>query len=237
MLFRSWQILVSHFYADPQRPKLNKPLLYDEWEIGKYDPLLDKYEDYAAQYCAENYKNLFTFYKSDDFDVIKLIESVNYVAADTDLIIIDHVHYFDWDDRTNDNSALKHIAKTARRLVQYHEKPIVLVSHLRKKDKAQADLAASLDEYMGSSDLTKIATKVLSIGSGGPAPEGGFFTFFRTPKNRHNGSSTRYLAQVVFDDRKGGYAKEYKLGWANAGKFGEIAQHEYPKWVGRNRNP
>lgn len=228
-----WQILMTNFYADPNRPRLGKPLLFDEWEVGLYEDILAPYEEWADKYCADEFANLHVFYKTEDFTANKLVEYVNYVADDTDLIMVDHVHYFDWDD-SNDNRALKEIAKTARDLGKTHRKPIVLVSHLRKRDKRNEELAAGLDEFHGSSDLTKIATKVISIASGGPAPEGGFYTYMRTAKNRHSSSSSRYLAKIVFDDRKGGYGREYKLGWANAQKFGEIAPAELPKWVGRS---
>lgn len=227
-----FQILAGHFYGDNDRPRLGRPLIYDEWEVGLYGDQLAKYEDWAEEFCAAAYANLHTFYKEEDFNSAKLIEYVNYIADQTDLIIIDHVHYFDWDD-TSDNRALKEIAKTARDLCREHQKPIVLVSHLRKKDRRLDELAAGLDEFHGSSDLTKIATKVISLGSGGPAPGGGYFTYMRTAKNRHNGSSSRYLAQIVYDEKRGGYAQGYKIGWPNAEKFEELAPHELPKWVGR----
>lgn len=228
-----FQVLASNYFGDPKRPSLGRPLMFDEWEVGLYEGQLDAYEDWAEEYCAKAYANLHTFYKTENFDVGKLIEYVNYVADETDLIIIDHVHYFDWDD-TNDNRAIKEIAKTARSLNKEHRKPIVLVSHLRKRDKKNEELAAGLDEFHGSSDLTKIATKVISLAPGGAAPEGGFFTYLRTAKNRHNGSSSRYLAQIVYDERKGGYGRQYKIGWANSTKFGELAPDQIPRWVGRS---
>jgi KaiC/GvpD/RAD55 family RecA-like ATPase len=230
-----WQVLTTNFYGDKDRPRIGKPLLFDEWEVGLYDEILEPYEAWAEEYCATAYKNLNTFYKGSSFDVNKLIEYVNYVADDTDLIVVDHVHYFDFDD-SNENRAIKEIAKTARKLNQEHRKPIVLVSHLRKRDKKNEELAAGLDEFHGSSDLTKIATKVLSLAPGGPAVEGGFYTYMRTAKNRHSGSSSRYLAQIVYDEKRGGYGQDYKLGWANAQKFGEIAPHQLPQWMGRSRD-
>lgn len=228
-----WQILTTNFYGDKDRPRLGRPLLFDEWEVGMYEGLLDAYEAWAEKYCIDTFKGLNVFYKSHDFDVNKLIESVNYVASETDLIIVDHVHYFDWDD-SNDNRALKEIAKAARALGKQNRKPIVLVSHLRKRDRKNEELAASLDEFHGSSDLTKIATKVISIGPGGQAPGGGYFTYMRTAKNRHSGSSSRYLGQVVFDEKRGSYGSEYKIGWANTAKFSELAVFERPSWMGRS---
>lgn len=229
-----FQLIADSFYADKDRPRLGRPLFYDEWAIGRYADVLGPYEEWASNYCRSAFKNLHTFYKSEDFTADRLIEFVNMVASKTDLIIVDHVHYFDWDDR-DDNRALKDIAKAARSLSLHTKKPIVLVAHLRKRDRQNAELAAGLDEFHGSSDLTKIATKVISIGSGGPAAGGGYLTYMRTAKNRHFGAATRYLAQVVFDEKRGSYGQEYKIGWANASKFGELAPGEVPSWVGRGR--
>lgn len=228
-----FQVVMANFFGDPKRPRIGKPLFFDEWEVGSYEEILAPYEDWAEKYCAEAYKNLHTFYKTEAFDSAKLIEYVNYVSTETDLIIVDHVHYFDFDD-DNENRAIKEIAKTARDLCLIHQKPIVLVSHLRKRNQRNEDLAAGLDEFHGSSDLTKIATKVISLAPGGPCHEGGFYTFMRTAKNRHSGSSSRYLAKIVYDEKQNGYGQEYQIGWANAQKFGELAPHEAPKWVGRS---
>lgn len=229
-----YQIIAEQFYSNPARPNLGRPLRFDEWEVGEFDEVLKPYEEMAEKYCSNMFTNLHTFYKGEHFDVSQLIEFVTFVQDDTDLIIVDHVHYFDWDDQ-NDNRAIKEIAKTARDLCLRAEKPIVLVAHLRKRDKQNAELAAGLDEFHGSSDLTKIATKVITIAPGGPAENGGYLTYVRTPKNRHSSSSSRFIAQMIFNEKQGGYEKEYKVGWANSIKFGEVEPSKLPSWVGRSR--
>ncbi len=229
-----FQVLTEEFYSDPDRPRIGRPILFDEWEVGEFDQALSKYEDFAQRYCQNAFQNLHTFYKTETFGVTKLIETALLIADDTDLIIVDHVHYFDWDD-DNDNRAIKEIAKAARDLCLTAEKPIVLVAHLRKKDRGNTELVAGLDEFHGSSDLTKIATKVITLAPGGVAPEGGFVTYLRTPKNRHSGSSSRYLARMIFNEKKGSYENSYKLGWANAKEFGEIELGRLPGWAGRTQ--
>lgn len=231
-----YQLIASEFYSNPNRPAIGRPLRFDEWEVGEFTDVLKSYEEMADGYCKNMFGNLHTFYKVDkDFNVNSLIENVTFVQDETDLIIIDHVHYFDWDD-TDDNRAIKEIAKTARDLCLRSEKPIVLVAHLRKKDRQNCDLAAGLDEFHGSSDLTKIATKVITIAPGGPCPVtmGGYITYIRTPKNRHSSSSSRYLAQIVFNENRGGYETEYKIGWANSKSFRELSHSERPSWFGRS---
>lgn len=228
-----FQFIAKEFYLNPTRPSLGRPLQFDEWEVGAYGEALALYEEKAEKNAQEALKNLHTFYKSEKFDYAKLIEYVGLIQDETDLIIVDHVHYFDWDD-DNDNRAIKEIAKAARDVCLKSEKPIILVAHLRKRDKQNAEIAAGLDEFHGSSDLTKIATKVITLAAGGPAENGGYYTYLRTPKNRHSGSSSRFLAQMIFNEKTGAYENEYKLGWANSTKFGELECAKFPSWMGRS---
>lgn len=228
-----FQIIAREFYGNPDRKSLGRPLRFDEWECGEFDGMLDAYESMAESYCANMFKSLFTFYKGEQFDSAKLIEHVTFIQEETDLIIVDHIHYFDWDDQ-NDNRAMKEIAKTARDLCLRAEKPMILVAHLRKRDRANQELCAGLDEFHGSSDLAKIATKVITLASGGAAEDGGFYTYLRTPKNRHSSSSARFLARMIFNENRGGYEKAYKVGWANSVKFGEVEPSKLPSWIGRS---
>ena len=76
-----FQVLMGNFYGDPNRPRIGKPLLFDEWEIGAYEDVLKPYEEWAEKYCTESYKSLFTFYKTENFGVEKLIEYVNPLAS------------------------------------------------------------------------------------------------------------------------------------------------------------
>lgn len=228
-----FQLIADKFYANPNRPAIGRPLRFDEWEVGDFSEVLSKYEVEAEAECEKLLTNLHTFYKAEQFDVFKLIEHVTFIQDETDLIIVDHVHYFDWDE-SNDNRAIKEIAKAARDLCLRAEKPMILVAHLRKRDRQNTELCAGLDEFHGSSDLTKIATKVITIAPGGPADDGGYVTYVRTPKNRHSSSSARYLAQMIFNEKKGGYETEYKIGWANSNKFGEVEPTRRPSWCGRS---
>jgi KaiC/GvpD/RAD55 family RecA-like ATPase len=121
-----FQMVADLFYSDPDRAKLGRPLRYDEWAAGDFKGLLVEYEKTATAMCEEKLKTLFTFYKSGDFSVYNLIENFSLVRDETDLVIVDHVHYFDWDD-SNDNRALKEIAKAARDICLQTKKPMVLV--------------------------------------------------------------------------------------------------------------
>lgn len=224
-----YQFIANKVFGRTLPLKLVRPLQYDEWAAGE-DLGLSHLDQEANEACEPILKNLYTFYKdTKQFNTNDLMEHVSQIQDETDLVIVDHVHYFDWDDQ-NDNRAIKEIAKTARDLCLRVEKPMILVAHLRKRDRQNAELCAGLDEFHGSSDLTKIATKVITLAPGGPCETGGYHTFFRTPKNRHSSSSARFLAQMVYDEKRGSYEAAYKLGWANSAKFGELDIAKYPRW-------
>lgn len=227
-----FNLVFNRYISDPNRPRLPR-LSFSSWLKGGEIKELEKYEIAAAEYFDQAYKHLFLLYKEQRFGDKELVKSVLSCSDDTDLILVDHVHYFDFDD-DNENRAIKNIAKTVRTLALDHQKPIILVAHLRKRDKANEELVAGLDEFHGSSDLYKIATKVITMSPGRSASDGTFETFFRTPKNRLDGSATRYIAQEFFNPKTGAYEKgKYKLGWCDQKRsagFAEVDHAQQPEW-------
>lgn len=228
-----WPLVMERYYADPDRPRLGR-IEYTDWLLGKYATELKSYELDAAKFFETAYKGLNIHYKGDRFDVNSLIESVTYCARDTDLIMIDHVHYFDFDD-DNENRAIKQIAKTVRTLALEEQKPILLVAHLRKRDRYNDELVSGLEEFHGSSDLYKVATRVVTLAPGRQTTEGDFETYFRIAKNRLDGGVTRFIAKEFFSPKRGGYEKgRYQLGWANQTRkegFGEVDSSLRPNWA------
>lgn len=229
-----YPLVAERFFADPNRPRIR--IAFDTWMNGDHIDELEVYEKSAAEYFAQAYRDLHIYYKQAEFTVPDLIEQVVTNSAKTDLIIVDHVHYFDFDD-DNENRAMKTLAKAARQLSIHEGRPIVLVAHLRKRDRFNDDLIAGLDEFHGSSDLTKIATRVITIAPGGPTDKGNFETFFRIPKNRSNGGVTRFCGRCIFSPKRGGYEAGYKIGWADQSRkngFAEIDRNSHPDWVRRS---
>lgn len=224
-----YQIIADCFFKDPDRPTLKRGLCFPGWLLGDYGDALDKYEQYANDFCATAFRKLFTFYKSEKFDVADLIWSFTDIEEETDLVIIDHIHYFDW-EIDNDNRAIKEIAKSVRSLALDSRVPIVLVAHLRKKDRNNKELAPGIDEFHGSSDLTKIATKVITVAPGPSLDEGRFLTYFRIPKNRIDGGVSRFIGACAFDPKLGGYADEYGIGNSAGEVFRQIDVTKYPRW-------
>src|SRR3990167_1937470 len=223
-----YQMLAKCYFDDKERNTSEGEIRYDKWLNGYLENSFEKYMEQVNITCENYYGNLLTFYKDKNFGVNELIENVTKVVDETSMVVIDHVHYFDWDD--DDNKAIKQIAKTVRTLVLEFSKPIILVSHLRKRDRNSKELCPGLDEFHGSSDLFKIATKVVTMCGGNPDGNG-YATYFRMPKNRNNGSVTRFVGKVIFDVRRNCYEEDFKVGWANDSKFGELAPDLKPDWA------
>lgn len=229
-----YQIVANKFFSDPNRPSLDKKINFVDWRLGDFMEPLKKYEAQAISEMGNDFQNLMLYSKTDRFGLQELIESVIICSNKTDLILIDHVHYFDFDDH-NENRALKEIAKTVRMLALENGKPIILVAHLRKRDKGNEELIAGLDEFHGSSDLCKIATRVVTMAPGPINSDGNYETFFRIPKDRLDGGNLRYSGRVVFNPKKGSYEKNnYSIGWSSRTRkegFEPIDRSLWPTWA------
>lgn len=225
-----YQIFAKHFFNDPDRPSVH--ISFQNWMLGDFVESCALYEALAAKEFIEKYENLFTFYKADKFDINDLILTVMECASETDLIILDHVHYMDFED-DNENKAIKRIAMTARNLALEQGKPIILVSHIRKSDKANNLFAPGIEDFHGSSDLYKIATKAITLGPGAISVDGQIETYFRIVKNRFEGSVTRFIGKCFYNSRGGYYEKRYEVGDAYQDRtngFKQLDRHIYPQW-------
>lgn len=243
-----YTLVMNEFFNDSGRPKI--PFVsYTDWLSGIYflHEKFNSYEISAAEKFNETYKNLYIYNKQDKFGISELISSVLMISKTTDLIIIDHAHYFDFDD-DNENRSIKELAKTIRHLAIEEQTPIILIAHLRKKDRGNDDLIPGIEEFHGSSDLYKIASRVITIAPGRPTDDGMYETYFRVAKNRLDGGTTRYSAVEYYNPKTGGYEHErYKLGWSEQSRkngFVELEWTNYPGWARikpnsdvRNYNP
>jgi hypothetical protein len=228
-----YQLFTKHYYADPERPRLE--VSFQKWMLGDFIESGFKYETEAAHEFEQKFTSLFTFYKQGSFDVHNFIAQVVLCADETDLIIVDHVHYFDFED-DNENRAIREIAKTARTLALEQGKPIILVSHIRKRDRNNTDMVPGQEEFHGSSDLFKIATKAITLAPGAWGVGGKLETFFRIVKNRHEGSVTRFIASTTYLSSEGRYEKGYKLGDSNQKRdrdFEALLPGTIPRWAKR----
>lgn len=213
---------------------------YDRWIIGEC-PHLDEIKDSVTipKGCLR------TRYAPGGYTMTDFENDYLSVVHNSDLVILDHIHYFDLETE-NENKEYKSIIKKIRSNVLDFGKPMVVIAHLRKRDKKYPSLVADQEDFHGTSDLVKISTKSITL-----APqyntkmtmeiaddmdtdiEEKGYTFMRSCKNRRNGSVTINIAAVKYDFQTNTYMKKYMLGEQRQDK-NEVffrARLETPKWA------
>jgi hypothetical protein len=219
-----YQMIADVFFKliKPELDRVGKRVFmnYADWYYGKFDDVVGPYESEIEGIYNEVFgQYLKTFYRTGHYTVEDFKKQFLAIQDETDLVILDHVHIIDHTDPgVDENRGQKAIMKTISDLVNSQAfKPVVLVAHLRKLDKAGGQITPSLEDFMGSSDIGKIATKAVMI-----APEqtqtktpGKWSTFIRPVKMRVDSSLTRYVGKVAFDSDIQGYDPAYYLSKPN----------------------
>jgi len=207
-------------------------LSYQAWYRGELDwefAGLDVEDRLRTEFAS-----LSTFYlEGGEFGLSHLDRAIRAIQDQTDLIILDHLHYVDTHD-DNENRGYKAIVKRIRDLSIGLGKPIILVAHLRKRDRQDRSIVPDIEDFMGSSDIVKVATRVIMISRGNGksgAPSNTVLTYITTPKNRMDGSVTQYTGLLRYNVSLGRYESGYVLGRAAGDKFERIAASELPYWA------
>ncbi len=214
------------------------PLNYRDWYRGKLDAHLAPFRQEAERRIRAQYGTLITYYRGNSFTSSELERLLRAIQDETDLVIVDHLHYVDADDSLNENAAYKQIVKRVRDASLTTGKPVILIAHLRKRDRNSKALVPDIGDFHGSSDITKIATKCILLATA-PRRDGQahnlWGTLMHVPKDRMDGSLRHYVGATLFDTQTGGYQDKYSLFRLGPGaeKLEEIQKHEYPHWARR----
>lgn len=230
-----YQSIADSFY----RGGLNKKhpgiyLNYMDWRYGKFNDFLDQYDNEIDETVSSMYPGLNCFYRvnGEKFTASTLKKTVLAIQESTDLVIIDHLHFFDLEDE-NENRGMKDLMMTVRDLALLVNKPFIVVAHMRKGDKRSAELMPDIEDFHGSSDISKICTKAITIG---PAPmehaENKWWTYLRAAKCRPDSSRTRWIGLAGFDSVNDRYDSRYFISRFNMSKFEGIEKFsDIPYWA------
>ncbi len=206
---------------------------YSGWLAGECGDALDQYEDKADRLMLEKLSRLSTLYRGRSFNAEDMASVIIRESKNTDLIVVDHLHYVDAAEGGDDNSAISETVKALRTVALEVGKPVIAVAHLRKKDTRSKQVVPSIDDFHGSSNLTKIATQVITLDRAeGIEPSAPHFspTFMHIAKDRRNGAN-RLVALVNYDKRINAYSPVYTLGKVVDGVWQEIDIHSRPHWA------
>lgn len=227
--------LMAHEYKR-QHPGMSYGYInYLDWRMnrGTSHQELGKMEDWAQQKFDAELSNLKTYYRvREDFNTATLEKKILKVSDETDLFILDHLHYVDIDGR-DEHSEMHNLVKKLRDLIILLEKPVIAVAHLRKNREKR--LVPDLDDFHGISSIQKIATTaiMLSRARNVIAPTGGGSpTYFRIAKCRLDGDRLYNVAVTYFDKGTGYYKDPYSLGVLNGAETKWVPSGtETPYWA------
>lgn len=209
-----------------------RELRYPAWRANRCT-WADEFLEEALEATEKRLSGMTTFYRSKDFTEDDVDRLMRKHEGDADLFILDHVHYIDFDN-PNENAALKQIIKTIRDTVLCIKKPVICVAHLRKPDRRAKLLVPTVQDFMGSSDLPKIATKcvLMAPGSNEGGPPHLSPTYMHVSKDRA-ASRCKFVAELQFDTRTWRYSNNYTLGRLIKGgtEFERLTPPELPMWA------
>lgn len=227
-----FQIVSDLYYRERISPR---PIRFQDWYNGQLDDELRMYEDEADERLDRIVANLHTYYRDDSFTSDDFREQFEAVVSQTDLVILDHFHYIDGDDK-DENKSAKRTIKQIRDCVLRAQRPVMVVAHVRKSDRRNETLLPTLEDFHGSGDLAKIATKAVMIAPAYDVPPPTPYlwpTYIMAAKNRTDMSVSRYVAMLNFNTRQNGYETKYALGRLSDGgrAFSELVPADMPSWA------
>ena len=161
---------------------------------------------------------------------------------EVDLVIMDHLGFFDMADEKSDNRGTTEIMKQTRECVNQHDIPCVMISHVRKENTYDKKLLPDIEDIHGTSDVYKIATKVIITGKSQDTVSGNQHlrpTYMRISKDRFGDSVESYIMQVQYDIREARFQQEYDIGLSRMDKnkpsWSSLSDLEikYPHWHNR----
>lgn len=208
MLFRR---ISKMYWSDENREQLDNVWTYSNFHDGILKKAVEKYYDQAIEEQCEANKNLFILYKEKNFDIERFSEEFKRLRGLADLVIIDHLQYFDI-DHENENVGATEIIKAIRHHTTTSDIPVILVSHVRKSHFNDKKLVPSYEDIYGSSNIFKAATGVIILGPKYDAQDPDIAkTWIHIAKNRMDNSLRFYMGLQDFNLRTNSYAGNWQL--------------------------
>lgn len=247
--FNKW-LYTQKFY---DRQILDK-LSFENFMKGEPETAINRFRSDVPT-PLEELRTLEVKYSIHSFTIKDLHQKLIECENNADLIILDHLHYFDLEGE-NENKEMKDIIKKLRSFVLDKQVPVIMVAHIRKQNEMIVKLTPNGDDFHGSSDILKISTKAITMGV--PSATDCLYisgydefdnmkpqyedmdiryrpTFIRAVKNRRNGNVTMFTALCQFDPDTRSYATEYYLGkQITSGRnaaFLNLNSDQKPKWA------
>lgn len=231
-----------------EKKYLKENVSFDSWISGQMsDRFYKNIEDITGAFGVT--ENLKIRYSTEDYSIENFVSDMDQVKEEAHLVVLDHLHYFELDETNNENSEYKKIVKIIRSQCLEKNIPVILVSHLRKANPLHVQFCPEQEDFHGSSDIVKISTKAITIGSGANKPvmfpdgtdliTDKFISFMKIVKHRRNGGVTHNASCIIFNQETNSYEGGYFLGnqaYDSSGKrqvFYCLDSDKIPLWAKR----
>lgn len=241
MLYRRMAKRVWQLAREGAMPHaLAQQFTYAMWCHGRVDEIVERVAPDAIadlRRCIGD--RLQTLYRSGDFGHEDLANGLRRLRGHADLVIVDHLHFLDaTEEELDENRHMRRTVKAISDAIVDAGTPVVAVAHLRKQDIRSKRIVPHIAEFHGSSEVTKIATRVVTLAPAyrdthvpGIAP-----TYMRVSKDRIDGAKN-VVAVCDFDLRQANYRAQYELGRLRDGdtRWEELPVAEIPWWAKREK--
>lgn len=185
------------------------------------------------------YKTLKIFKRETGINKDMIKGYFDLIKNDADLIIIDHLHYFEF-MTNNEYSEISEIMKVIKKKQDEIRVPVILVSHLRKKGKDRA--FPDNEDFHGSSNIYKQANTCILFSNiieseadyFDQVSKGIYKTGIRITKSR-TGIPTRLIGISQFQNKTKTYAPGYEVAITYDHNISKLEADKYPKWAWRHR--
>lgn len=209
-----FKLAAQRYNADRRAGKVKGDnLTYRKYYYSRLPDELKCYVTDVHDFMKEKFSTLHTRYRDHEFTVENLQRDLLALKDQTDLVIVDHLNYFD-SDEPNENRAVSEIVKRIRDLALLSGLPIILVAHVRKQDRKNKILVPEIEDFHGTSNIFKIATKAILLSPDREPPDDPWRvnTYFRVAKFRVDNSVANYVARCVFNREFNKYESKFVLG-------------------------
>ena len=179
----------------------------------------------AQELTEKRYKNINLINRNNErgFTLEDLKECLTdaKVNKGSELVIIDHLDYFDKLANESDNEHISNLMSEIREAQYALKIPIVAISHLRKNGDKECKVP-SMDEFIGSSNKVKQSTIVVLFAPDDETNENRLITdkYLRSTwcciRKLRNGGIDNTVGRLEFDTKLGKYSNfwcEYKINY------------------------
>lgn len=225
---------LAHSSKHPLADKLN----YADWLLAKCEDVCEQFNSQVERHIERKLRTFWTYYRGQVFGAKDLQQKILDVHKETDLIVIDHLHYIDIEADEQETRAVGDVVKTIRDVSLRVGKPVILIAHLRKREQGSRRLIATVDDFHGSSNIVKICTQAITIERCHVVDPPQWYlapTFMAVLKDRRAGAPP-FVAVTNFDRRKKCYEQTYTLGKLTKGgsEWQQIEPNDKPGWATRH---